>query len=396
MIERQFQLILPKGEYGLYFASLELIYIFSVVLDFGLHTYAVKSIAEQGENYKEYIAELWISKSILIGFYLAIVSIYILLQDWNLSHSLIFFLIAVEFLIFSLYQFLRSFVQGLQMLRLDSILSSFDRVMLILLGSALLYLFSRGVTISLSHFICFHLLAYTLCFIIVFWFLRHKISFTFDKFSFHQLLLILKEGRPLLVIVLLMTIYSRIGNVLLGHLLSDGLIQCDTVALSNRFVDSAYNTLALLSVFLLPNIAYHYVDKKYNYIEKLVLISFLLSTAMSLSFIFICLFFGDQIYQKLYPSSTLYDLQVFKIHVWSALGIGWMYVFGSYLTATSRFKTLIVIVSLGVVLALCSHLYFIPLYKALGAVTVVTGVHLSMGILQLLAAGYFIFKDHTK
>lgn len=396
LIDRQFQNILPKEDYGFYFKHLELIYIFSVILDFGLHNYAVKSIAERKEGYKEYTAELWISKSILIGCYLAIVSTYILLQGWSLAHSFIFFLIALELLLFSLYQFLRSFVQGLQMLRLDSFLSSFDRVILIVLGSGLLYWNSCGSSISILHFISFHLVAYSLCFIIVFWFLRHKISFSIDTFSLHQLNQIVKEGWPLIVIALLMTIYSRIGNVLLGNLLSDGLLQCHSIALSNRIVDSAYNTLALLSVFLLPNIAYHYIDKKYAYIEKVVLISFLLSTAMSFGFIFICLLFGEQIYHKLYPASTFYDLQVFKAHAWSALGIGWMYVFGSYLTATSRFKTLIIIAFLGVILALGCYFYFIPLYKALGAATVSSGIQLSMGSLLLLAASYYIYKDHKK
>ena len=396
LIERQFQNILPKEEYGLYFSHLELIYIFSVILDFGLHNYAVKSISERKEGYKVYNAELWISKSILIGCYLALVSAYILFQDWPLAHSFIFFLIALEFLIFSLYQFLRSFVQGLQMLRLDSFLSSFDRVVLIVLGGGLLHWNSYSSNISLLHFIGFHILAYGLCFSIVFWFLKHKISFSIDTFSLRQLTQIIKEGWPLIVIVLLMTIYSRIGSVLLGNLLIDGLLQCHSLALSNRIVDSAYNTLALLSVFLLPSIAFHFAEKKYDYIEKVVFISFLLSTILSLGFIFICLIFGEQIYHKLYPASSYYDLQVFKAHAWSALGIGWMYVFGSYLTATSRFKTLIIIVSLGVILALGCYLYFIPLYKALGAATVAAGVQLTMGTLHLLAAGYYIYQDHKK
>jgi O-antigen/teichoic acid export membrane protein len=73
-----------------------------------------------------------------------------------------------------------------------------------------------------------------------------------------------------------------------------------------------------------------------------------------------------------------------------------MYVFGSYLTATSRFKTLIIIVSLGVILALGCYLYFIPLYKALGAAAVAAGVQLTMGTLHLLAAGYYIYQDHKK
>ena len=392
-IDRKFQLALGKEAYGQYFEFLYLIYIFALVLDLGLHNFTVKSVAEWKENYKNYIAELWISKGILTVIFLFIVIAYLSIQTSDGNQRWIFFLVAVEMLSFSLYQFLRSFVQGLQMLKLDSFLSSFDRIMLILFGGGILFMNQDGFQISIYHFIYFHIAAYLFCFLVIGFILRKKISFSIDTYSPKQLIEIIRKGWPLIVIVLFMTIYSRIDVVLLGKMLPNGAEQCDILALSLRIIDSAFNVLALLSVFLLPTVAYHYSEGNLIYVKKVVFISFGISTILSLGLIFVSLVFGDMIYEKLYPQHSAYDLAVFKKQVWCVLGVGWMYVFGSYLTATERYKELITIVGIGVILSLLSNYYFIPRYEALGVAITSSFVQLTMGLLHLIVAFYYLFRN---
>lgn len=392
LIDRKFQLTLGKQAYGQYFEFLYLIYIFALVLDLGLHNFTVKSISEWKENYKNYTAELWISKGILSAIFLGIVLVYLLTQISDSNHKWIFFLIAIEMLSFSLYQFLRTFVQGLQMLKLDSFLSSFDRIILILFGGGILAMIHNGFQISIYHFIFFHIAAYIFCFLVVGFVLRKKISFTIDSYSPKQLIEIIHKGWPLIIIVLFMTIYSRIDVVLLGKMLPNGAEQCDVLALSLRIIDSAFNVLALLSVFLLPTVAYNYTEGNLVYVRKVVLISCGIATLLSFGLIFTSLGFGDLIYAKLYPQHTGYELAVFKQQVWCTLGVGWMYVFGSYLTATERYKELIVIVAIGVLLSLLSNIYAIPRYEAMGVAITSSFVQLTMGILHLLVAMYYLFR----
>ncbi len=391
-VERQFQLTLGKEAYGQYFEFLYLIYIFALVLDLGLHNFTVKSISEWKDQYKNYTAELWLSKGILSSIFLGIVIVYLFFQPGSTGNRFLFLLVAIELLTFSLYQFLRCFTQGLQMLKLDSFLSSFDRIMLIVFGGGILILYQDGSQISIYHFIWFHIAAYLFCFVVVAFMLRSKISFSLDTYSPKQLIEIIQKGWPLIIVVLFMTVYSRIDVVMLGKMLPNGAQQCDIIALSLRIIDSAYNVLALLSVFLLPTVAYHYSEGNLIYVKKVVLISFFISTVLSLGLIFVSLVFGDWIYTQLYPQHTSYDLAVFKYQVWSALGVGWMYVFGSYLTATERYKELIGIVSIGVVLSLISNYYFIPKYQALGVAMTSSAVQLCIGTLNLITAFYYIFR----
>jgi O-antigen/teichoic acid export membrane protein len=391
VIDNKFQQVLGNDVFGNYFSYLSLIYIFSVVLDFGLHNYTVKSIAEKKESYTEILSELWMSKFILISLYLSIVLCSIWIQQLNYEQGKIFFLVSVEMLIFSLYQFLRCFAQGLQLLRLDSILSSLDRISLIISGLGIIVLMSYS-SIDIYTYIYFHLIAYSICFLGVWFYLKSKISFKFNTFSTHQLKLIVASGWPLIIIILLMSIYSRMDVVLLKNMLADGNVQCGIFANSNRLVDSAYNTLALLSVFLLPTIAFQFTEKNFANIRKLVLSSVLISSIMSLGFIGFCLFFSELIYLKLFNTSDIFSIQVFRIHVWSTLGVGWMYVMGSYLTATGRYRILIGIVAIGVVMSLGLNYFFIPSHKALGVAYTSAIVQLTMGVLHILAASYYLFK----
>jgi len=391
-IERQFQLQLGKTTFGQYFEFLYLIYIFALVLDLGLHNFAVKSISEWKEQYKNYTSELWISKGILSALFLIIVIAYLICQPSMSGHRFLFFSVALEMLTFSLYQFLRCFVQGMQMLKLDSFLSSFDRMMLIILGGSILWFYSNGMKISIHHFVWFHIAAYTFCFLIVGCMLRNKLSFRIDTYSPKQLVEIIQKGWPLIIITLFMTIYSRIDVVMLGRMVPNGAEQCDVLALSLRIIDSAFNVLALLGVFLLPTVAYHYSEGNLEYVKRAVLISFAISTFMSTSLILISILFGDVIYSQLYPNHTPYDLKVFQRQIWCTLGVGWMYVFGSYLTATARYRQLIGIVAIGLILSLASNLYFIPKYAALGVAMTSSGVQLTMGILHLTVAVYYLFR----
>lgn len=391
-IERKFQLMMDKNSYGHYFESLYLVYIFALVLDLGLHNFTVKSISEWKESYKSYLAELWLSKILLSAFFLLLVFIYLALDSPDWEYRLIFFLVSVEMLIFSLYQFLRSFVQGFQMLKVDSFLSSFDRIMLIIFGGGILLLHDDRFQISVYHFILFHIAAYLFCFLVVGWLLRKKISINMDSYSPKQLIDIMYKGWPLIVIVLFMTIYSRIDVVLLGKMIPNGAEQCHILALSLRIIDSAFNVLSLLSVFLLPTVAYHYSEGNHAYVKKVVMLSFGLSCILSLGLIFVCTLFGDIIYSILYPQHTMYDLSVFKQQVWCTLGVGWMYVFGSYLVATEKYKQLIVIVLIGVFISLVSNYYAIPKYQAYGVALTSSIVQLTMGVLHLLVAFYYLFQ----
>lgn len=361
-----------------------------IVLDMGLHSYAVKMISENRQSYLQLSSDLWYSKLILVGLFVAIIGIIIGVEKMTASQAMIFTLISLEMLTYSLFQFLRCFVQGLQKFREDSLLSVIDRILLIILGGGILWLY-MGVNIPLSLFISFHIIAYVLCFVGTAYYFRDSFRFSFHLAHHSRLWEILRKGYPLIIITILMSIYTRIDAVLLARWVSDGIYQCGILAYSHRLIDNAHNALSLLGVFLLPAVASHYRSNT-AYVQRIVGYTFFISTFMVIGFVTIGYFASDMLYRVLYHTDDIRTIEVFKIQLWTVLGVGWMYVFGSYLTATGRFFQLIGIVSIGVVLSLVLNTLWIPTMGVLGVAQSSAIVQMTMGVLHLLVAGYYLWK----
>jgi O-antigen/teichoic acid export membrane protein len=391
VIDRQFQLWLGQAAYGHYFVYLNMVYILSVILDLGLHNFAVKSISEDDSSRSEFISNLWLSKIILCAVYLVLVLILILVQGLTFYEGIVFLLVSIEMMIFSIYQFFRMIVQGLQFHREDSLLSSLDRIFLILIGGSILILWRETSPFGLTSYIGFHILAYLLSIFVALYYFRKEISF--DIRSSHRIAVfkIIKAAAPLTLITLLMTIYTRMDAILVKYFLENGDVLNGSLAYSNRIIDSGYNALALFSVFLLPTVARHHLSELSEYARRVVLFSGIAVTGIALSFILGCLIFSEEIYAKLYPASTTMDIDVFQIQLWSILGVGWMYVFGSYLTATSRYRALIAIAIFGVLLSvLCNYVLLIK-YQLIGSAYASSIVQISVGSANLFVAIYYLY-----
>jgi O-antigen/teichoic acid export membrane protein len=179
--------------------------------------------------------------------------------------------------------------------------------------------------------------------------------------------------------------------ILVKYFLENGDVLNGSLAYSNRIIDSGYNALALFSVFLLPTVARHHLSELSEYARRVVLFSGIAVTGIALSFILGCLIFSEEIYAKLYPASTTMDIDVLQIQLWSILGVGWMYVFGSYLTATSRYRALIAIAIFGVLLSvLCNYVLLIK-YQLIGSAYASSIVQISVGSANLFVAIYYLY-----
>lgn len=390
VIERKFQLLLGQATYGNYFSTLSLIYIYSVILDLGLHTYTIKSISENSKTVSNHLVHLFTLKFILIAIYFLCILITIFLYQWSFKEAILLLVIGFSQMLFSVYQFLRTFIQGMQFFKIDSWLSSLDRLFLILVGITALFLYKS--TMNLSIFLAVHIISYSICILTAWLIILKNSSKLHISWSPIAIISIVKESLPLSIIAILMTLYTRVDGVLLKYLIENGEYHCGVYAFSYRFIDSSYNALYLLSIFLMPMIAFKKANNDRDAIKKIVLSSFLISTILSLGFIIMGYFGAEIIYYKLYNTTDIYSINTFKYGLISTLGIGWMYIFGSYLTATSRFKELIIIVSIGFIINLLSNLWLIPKFKAEGAAISSSIVQLSMGILHGIVAFYYIYS----
>lgn len=379
VLDRKFQLMYGNALYGNYFSLLSLIYIYSIVLDLGIHNYVTKKMADKSYNLATDFQRLLYVKIGLGFLYLLIVFATIFMFNYSYSESLLFLMIAINQLLFSFFQFGRSFVQGLQRFGLDSWLSSIDRIFLVILGSVLVYTTIEN-DIGIYSFIGIHFIAYVLSLGITYFFLLREIEIVKNRFSFSFIPTLLKDAMPFILISVLMVIYTRIDAVLLQNIIPNGNEHSGIFALSYRFFDSAYNALYLLSMFLLPAVSAHFATQNHTLIQQKVFYSFLIATIIALGFVLVTYFGCEYIFKYLYKTESPYAIHTYKWGVWSVLGMAWMYVFGSFLTGIGKYKPIIIIVAIGVLLNIGLNLWLIPLYKAVGAAIACTVVQLFVGI----------------
>ena len=377
-IDREVQNMLGDKSYGLYQAIFNFSYLFYIILDLGITNFNSRNIAQDSKALNRYFASLTEVKLFLGLVYAIIVFAVGYISGFREGFELkLLFWCALNQILLSFILYLRSNIQGLLLFKTDSFLSIFDRLVAILLMSIMLWTswFPRE-----KFTIVWYLQAQTLAYICTIIFalvivLKHldKLDFKIDKKFFIQ---ILKQSLPFAVLVLLMSVYSRIEPVLLKLLLDDGGVQAGIYSRSYRLFDAGNNISNLFAVFLLPMFA-STIAKREN-LSGLVKTSFNLIVAMTGIIAIMCIFYSKEIMLLMYKpefqeTEAAYLLRIdsyatiFPLLMGSFFCLSTTYVFGTLLTANGSLKQLNIVAASGVIINILLNLIFIPMFKAVGA-----------------------------
>lgn len=377
-IDREVQNMLGDTSYGLYQAIFNFSYLFYILLDLGLTNFNSRNIAQDQKALNKYFASLTEVKLLLGLVYAAIVFAVGYLSGFREGLELkLLFWCALNQILLSFVLYLRSNIQGLLLFRTDSFLSVFDRILAIIFMSMLLWTswfpkehfsilwYLQAQTVA---YICTIILALSIV-------LKHlgAIEFKVDIKFFRQ---IIRQSLPFAILVLLMSVYSRIEPVLLKLLLEDGGMQAGIYSRSYRLFDAGNNISNLFAVFLLPMFA-STIAKRED-LKDLVKTSFNLIVAMTGIVAIMCILYSDEIMQLMYKpefqeSETAYLLRIgsysaiFPLLMGSFFCLSTTYVFGTLLTANGSLKQLNIVAASGVVINILLNLIFIPKFKAVGA-----------------------------
>jgi O-antigen/teichoic acid export membrane protein len=396
VLDAQFQNIYGHEVYGNYFSVLSQIYIYSVILDLGIHNYITKYISKQKLNLKRDFADLNSIKWSLAFIYFLIVLVSIVFQVQNESLRWIFFLVALNQFLFSYFQFLRTFVQGLQLFSIDKWLSSLDRILLVIFGFSILILNQITGQKNFFLFLGIHFLSYLSCiFITIFLINKQEVVSFFGKLKHKKIYFILKSTLPYTLIALLMMIYNRLDSVMLKYLLNDGNYHASIYAYSYRIVDSGYNGLYLFSVFLFPLISNYISENKIKWMHKVLGFSFIFSITAAIFAMLIGYLFSDIIFLKIYKTTDNYAISTFQYILPALIGSSLMYIFGTYLLAKGKYKDILIIVSIASILSVGLNFILIPKLGAVGAALVCSFTQIFVGVLKMIRS-LILIKDERK
>lgn len=372
--------------YGLYFAIFNLSLIFSILFDFGINNLSTKEAAQNLEAAKLQFASIFTFRIALMLFYLiGLFCCNIYLHLSSLEYELILLLGLNQFFIANIAYF-RSFFAGLQWFRLDALFSVLDRMMLICSMGYLIYLYPDGF--KLVHIESYALMqfgSYALTFIIAGFtiFLKVKPPLVMPKTAIVKSKV--KQAFPYALLIVLMTLYTRIDGIILKYLA--GVEEASYYAQAYRLIDALYMFAMVFAGLLFPMFS-KMIKVNPQEIKPLVSQASRLLLGSSIAFIVFSYLQGGLLMDLIYAHPAVDSGIILFLLSIAFFGMASNLIYGSLLTANGSLKALNIISFCGLVFNVMMNLLLIPKVLNGGAVVVAAVAALTQILVALAQAIY--------
>jgi len=389
-IDRTVQNTVGSGDYGFYFALFNFSLILNILLDFGITNYNNKNIAQNNQLLGKHLSNVIVLKFLLAILYTVVcLSIAFIIKYDFRQMQMLLFLIANQFLL-SFILYLRSNLSGLHLFKTDSMVSVLDRLLMIIICSALLWGNVTSTPFKIEWFIYSQTIAYGLTAFITFLIVLRKAGFLRLHFDWHFFVVFLKQSYPFALLILLMAFYNRIDSVMLERILPNGNEEAGIYAQSYRILDAASMIAFLFAGLLLP--IFSKMLKQRESVKQLVQLSYKLILIPVVIFVIAAIFYSQDVMRLLYHENNIYySAKIFSCIIPGLIAISTTYIYGTLLTANGSLKQLNIMAALAMLTNIILNLILIPQFKAFGSAMSSLITQSLTAVIQILIANR-IFK----
>jgi O-antigen/teichoic acid export membrane protein len=384
-IDTSVQNAVGPNEYGLYLALFNFTFLMQIFSDLGIQNFNSRFIAQDPNKLKSYLPPLLGTKLLLGILFFTL----LLLFSWVFGYlkylSGILGIIALNQFILSFILYLRTNVAAVGKYRLDAVLSSIDKFLLIIICSYLLFFNPPENGFTIRHFVLAQTVSLSICLLICLLVNARIASFLRIKFSLSFSKKIIKQSLPFATIIIMMTAYTRLDAFMLERMLNDNALEAGIYASGFRIYDASNMFGFLFANLLLPMFAAMLGRKEP--LLPLVKMSFALILFGAITLVSAIFFLKDDIMLFFYPAyANAYYGKILLILMLSFIPVCGSYIFGTLLTANGSVKRLNFIVGLGVFINIALNLLLIPSYKAMGAAVATLSTQSIVFVLQWLSS----------
>ena len=395
------------ADYGLYFALLNFSYIFQILNDFGIQIFNSRYISRHPQLLPKYFPNLLAIKGLLGIFYIVLsMTVAAVAFGYGRRELPLLLILLFNSVLTQLILFLRSNVSGLGFYRLDSFLSSLDKLLMLFTCGILLWANPLpGVPFTIETFALAQTLALLLTAAIVFRLLRQKADFPVrpswlknPRAGRPVVLFLLRKSFPYALVILLMFAYTRLDGILLERLLPDGNSHAEVYAGAYRLLDACNMLGFMFASLLLPMYARLMKSHDHAGIRSLVSLSFNMLWAGSVTLAATVWFVREDLLHLMMPGrASVYRWDTLGVLIWAFVPVSMINIFGVLLTAQERLKEMGRYYFVSILLNVALNLFLIPRWQALGAAvsTVITQTF-AAGCMIWLCERYFRFRPGWK
>ncbi|RYY41591.1 MAG: hypothetical protein EOO08_00195 [Chitinophagaceae bacterium] len=355
-IDRKAQLIVGHESFGAYFSILNLSIILSIVADAGLTNLLNRELALGNHLSVSRLAKAKLALSVAYLAVLLFVGWISGIVQWDLLLLTGLLQVAQSYLVFY-----RNVVTGRQLFRADAWLSISDKSLIILVCGLFLYT-PLASSFSLRTFLLIQLgancIAIAVAALIA---ARRKPGVTPGEGKLSGLF---RLSAPFLLVILLMSVHTRLDAFLLERIHPQGALQAGIYAAAYRLLDAGNTAGYLTASFLVPFAARHLHDKKLIDDTVLRLRHFLLLAAMG--FAGLCAGLAPLVMQLLYHSTDQYSANVLVACVAALPAYYGIHLYGSLLNASGRLGLFASVVAGCALVNGVLNMLLIPRWGALG------------------------------
>lgn len=388
-IDMEVQNRIGAAGYGVYFAVFNFSFLFHMLLDLGINQYNNREIAIEPKKLPAMFGQLLYLKFGLSLLYFLVTFLAAALLGFDVLQFKYLVFLAINQLLITLIFFSRSNFTALQWYGWDTLFSILDRTLAILFCGILLYLPFWSEKFELLHFLYAQTLALFIAAILAMAVMAWKGGLKFPSFQPNKALPLLKASLPFALVVLLMTIYTRVDAVMIERLLPEnGAYEAGVYAAGYRLLDAINMIPFLIASILIPVFAKH--QRSRNEAHLVLYAANKLFFALTIGVTIIVVFFGKSLLFQLYPQATKAWYLTFSILLLSFNATCFNYLYGGFLTANNRMKLIGFLAVFALSLNVVLNAFWIPAYGSAGAAiaTIIT-----QGFMALAQIGTVLYKE---
>ncbi|MFN0173441.1 MAG: polysaccharide biosynthesis C-terminal domain-containing protein [Saprospiraceae bacterium] len=357
-------------DYGTYFALLNLAYLFQILNDFGIQSFNNRHISQHPQLLPKYFPNLLAIKWLLAAVYVALtMGVAAFVLGYGAAVLPLLFILLINQVLVQLILFLRSNISGLGHYRLDSLLSSLDKLLMVITCGVLIW--TDWISFSLLNFALAQTLALFVTAIVVFSLLRQRAVFPVKpswaanwRAGKPAVFSMFRQSLPYALVVLLMFAYTRLDAVLLERMA--GAAHADVYASAFRLLEACNMFGYLFASLLLP--MFSRLLKEKETVRPLTSMSFKLIWAGSVTLAAAIFFAREDLLRLMMPvRANEYRFDVLGVLIWAFIPVSVTYIFSTLLTARERMMRMNRFFLVGIVIDLGLNLALIPYWQAIGS-----------------------------
>lgn len=364
-VEAEIQNVVGTNNWGIYFDLFNLGFIFQILHEPGIQSYNSRNVARDPSSLSRYLPRILGLKVFLLFVFIAVTSgaFYVLGYEKEL-YTLLLWICFNQFLS-TLYMYLRSNISAIGRYRTDSFLSALDKVIMLVILGALVYLPQTRQSFNILWLVYGQAVAYAVAILFALYVLYKHLGGLQICFSINFSKEYIKKSVPYALILLFMTIYTRIDGVMLGRLIGDNNYQAGIYGACYRILDALNMIGYLMAALLLPMFSSLKQIKK----ELLELfeagLKLVLALCLTIGTLFIV--YRTEILSTLYDEyNSIYEQVLFPL-VLGYIMISISYIYGTFLVSRKDVAKLNYLYGSGIIINIGLNIFLIPSYYAVGA-----------------------------